>query len=149
LALLLEQGRRRAAVLLLWLSAGFLVVTSAAIIFYYVGYGLWDLTSPTRELLRTLRDGYIPAPELAWPEVLRQCPFWLAVFLLPLEPCASVAVIGFSTARCLPSWVMWDFCFGVMWWAGDIRSLFYYFSFALPAFSFFGRGAGWQCLGIG
>ncbi len=74
-----EQGTKRAFVLGGWIFAGFLVPALAATAFYFQQFGLWDLTSPTRELLRTLRDGHIPAPKLEWLEVVRQCPFWLSV----------------------------------------------------------------------
>lgn len=137
LVALWEQGRKRAFLLLGWMLAGFIVPTLAAAGFYFHHYGMWDLTSPTRELLKTLRDGHIPAPKLEWIDVLRQCPFWLAV--VPL----SVALI-FAPRRdrflyaCLfafagyIAFLLWGDVFN----GGYSLSLFYYFSFALPAFVF-------------
>lgn len=137
MAVFLERGWKRAVVLMGWVSVGFLAATAAGALFYFFHFGLWDLTSPTRELLQTLKDGHIPAPKLAWPDVLRQCPFWLAV--LPLifgAMClgrrdrvllgAMFAFVGYVV------FLLWGDVVG----GGYSLSLFYYFSFALPGFVF-------------
>ena len=136
-AVLWEQGWRRAVWLCGWLGAGFLVASAAGVLFYYHHFGLWDLTSPTRELLRTLRDGHILAPKLAWVDVVRQCPFWLGVVPLSIAAVcvgrrdrmlygALFAFVGYVV------FLLWGDVVG----GGYSLSLFYYFSFALPAFVF-------------
>ena len=132
-----EQGTKRALALMGWMLAGFVVPTIAAAGFYFYQFGLWDLTSPTRELLKTLRDGHIPAPILAWVEVVRQCPFWLASVPLAAALCLVpnrnrfVFACFFAFAGYI-AFLLWGDVFN----GGYSLSLFYYFSFALPAFVF-------------
>ncbi len=134
---LLEQPRNKAWRFALAMLIGGGALTLAGCGFFYWNYGLWDLTSPTRELLQTLKDGHIPAPKLEWIEVARQCPFWLSV--LPL----GVGLIFLPTRdrflyACLfafagyIAFLLW----GDLVKGGYSLSLFYYFSFALPAFVF-------------
>jgi hypothetical protein len=137
LVALLERPRREAWHLALAMFAGGGLLTLAGCGFFYWNHGLWDLTSPTRELLQTLKDGHIPAPKLEWVEVARQCPFWLSV--LPLA--AGVAFLPkrdrlvyaclFAFAGYI-AFLLW----GDLVKGGYSLSLFYYFSFALPAFVF-------------
>lgn len=137
LVALWEQGTKRALVLLGWISAGFLIPTLGAAVFYFLQFGLWDLTSPTRELLKTLREGHIPAPRLEWLEVVRQCPFWLASIPLGAALCfvpkpdRFVFAAFFSFAGYI-AFLLW----GDMFNGGYSLSLFYYFSFALPGLVF-------------
>lgn len=137
LVVLWEQGRKRALLLLGWMLAGFLGPTLIAAGFYYYQFGLWDLTSPTRELLQTLKDGHIPAPKLEWIEMVRQCPFWLSVlplaaglFFLPKRD-RFLWAIFFAFAGYI-AFLLW----GDLAKGGYSLSLFYYFSFALPAYVF-------------
>jgi len=132
-----EQGAKRAVVLAGWIFAGFLVPALAAAAFYFQQFGLWDLTSPTRELLNTLREGHIPAPKLEWIAVVRQCPFWLAgaplaiglVFLTRKDRFLYGSFFAFAGYIVFLLW-------GDLAKGGYSLSLFYYFSFALPAFVF-------------
>jgi len=134
---LLDRPRKEAWGFALVMLTGGCVVTLAGCGFFYWNDGLWDLTSPTRELLQALKDGHIPAPKLEWIEVVRQCPFWLSV--LPL----SVGLLFLPTRdrflyACFFAFV--GYIAFLLW--GDLvkggysLSLFYYFSFALPAFVF-------------
>ena len=132
-----EGGSKRALVLMGWMFLGFLVPTVAAAVFYLQYFGLWDLTSPTRELLQTLKDGHIPAPKLEWIEVVRQCPFWLSVlplaaglFFLPKRD-RFLRASFFAFAGYIVFLLWGDLAKG-----GYSLSLFYYFSFALPAYVF-------------
>jgi hypothetical protein len=125
---LLDRPRNEAWRFALAMLIGGGAVTLAGCGFFYWNDGLWDLTSPTRELLQTLKDGHIPAPKLEWIEVAHQCPFWLSV--LPL----GVALFFLPTRdRFLYiAFLLW----GDLVKGGYSLSLFYYFSFALPAFVF-------------
>ena len=134
---LLDRPRKEAWGFGLAMLAGGGVVTLAGCGFFYWNDGLWDLTSPTRELLQTLKDGHIPAPKLEWIEVVRQCPFWLSVlplgvvlFFLPTRDrflyACFFAFVGYI------AFLLW----GDLVKGGYSLSLFYYFSFALPAFVF-------------
>lgn len=134
---LLERPRKEAWRFTLAMLAGGLAVTLAGCGFFYWNDGLWDLTSPTRELLQTLKDGHIPAPKLEWIEVVRQCPFWLSVlplgvglFFLPTRDHFLYACF-FAFAGYI-AFLLW----GDLVKGGYSLSLFYYFSFALPAFVF-------------
>ncbi len=132
-----EQGTKRAFLLMGWMLAGFLVPTIAASGFYFYQFGLWDLTSPTRELLKTLRDGHIPAPKLEWVDVVRHCPFWLASVPLAAALCVVpnrsrfLYACFFAFAGYI-AFLLWGDVFN----GGYSLSLFYYFSFALPGFVF-------------
>jgi len=137
LVVLLEKTRRDAWRFALALVAGGIAVTLAGAAFFYWDYGLWDLTSPTRELLQTLKDGYIPAPKLEWIEVVRQCPFWLSVLplglgLLFLPTRDRFLYACFFAFAGYIAFLLW----GDLVKGGYSLSLFYYFSFALPAFVF-------------
>ena len=134
---LLERPRKEAWRFTLAMLAGGFAVTLAGCGFFYWNDGLWDLTSPTRELLQTLKDGHIPAPKLEWIEVARQCPFWLSV--LPL----GVALFFLPTRNRFLYACFFAFAgyIGFLLWGDLVKggyslSLFYYFSFALPAFVF-------------
>jgi len=134
---LLDRPRNEAWRFALAMLAGGGAVTLAGCGFFYWNDGLWDLTSPTRELLQTLKDGHIPAPKLEWIEVARQCPFWLSV--LPL----GVGLLFLPTRdRFLyASFFAFAGYIGFLLWGDLVKggyslSLFYYFSFALPAFVF-------------
>ena len=134
---LLDRPRNEAWRFVLVMLAGGFAVTLAGCGFFYWNDGLWDLTSPTRELLQTLKDGHIPAPKLEWIEVARQCPFWLSVLPLGLGLlflpkrdrflyACFFAFVGYI------AFLLW----GDLLKGGYSLSLFYYFSFALPAFVF-------------
>lgn len=132
-----DQPRKEAWSFALAMLAGGFVVTLAGCGFFYWNDGLWDLTSPTRELLQTLKDGHNPAPKLEWIEVARQCPFWLSVlplgvalFFLPTRNRFLYACF-FAFAGYI-AFLLW----GDLVKGGYSLSLFYYFSFALPAFVF-------------
>ena len=134
---LLDRPRKEAWRFTLAMLAGGCAVTLAGCGFFYWNDGLWDLTSPTRELLQTLKDGHIPAPKLEWIEVARQCPFWLSV--LPL----GVALFFLPTRNRFLYACFFAFAgyIGFLLWGDLVKggyslSLFYYFSFALPAFVF-------------
>ena len=133
----LDRPRKEALGFSLAMLAGGGLVTLAGCGFFYWNDGLWDLTSPTRELLQTLKDGHIPAPKLEWIEVARQCPFWLSVlplgvglFFLPTRDRFLYACF-FAFAGYI-AFLLW----GDLVKGGYSLSLFYYFSFALPAFVF-------------
>jgi hypothetical protein len=137
LLVLQERTIREAWLFALALLAGGTLMTLAGVAFFYLNYGLWDLTSPTRELLQTLKDGHIPAPKLDWIEVAKQCPFWLSVlplgvglFFLPKRDRFLYACF-FAFAGYI-AFLLW----GDLVKGGYSLSLFYYFSFALPAFVF-------------
>ena len=137
LVALLDRPRKEAWAFGLAMLAGGFAVTLAGCGFFYWNDGLWDLTSPTRELLQALKDGHIPAPKLEWIEVVRQCPFWLSV--LPLGICLLflptrdrfLYACFFAFAGYI-AFLLW----GDLVKGGYSLSLFYYFSFALPAFVF-------------
>ena len=136
-AILMERPWSEAWRIALAVFVGGLVVTLAGVAFFYSTCGLWDLTSPTRELLKTLKDGYIPAPKLEWLEVVRQCPFWLsaitltaAVFFLPRRDRFLYGSLFAFGGYIL--FLLW----GDVAQRGYSLSLFYYFSFALPTFIF-------------
>lgn len=129
-----EQGIKKACLLGVSSLLGFLVVTGSGCGFYYWQFGVWDMSAPTRELLAILNSGTIPAPRLSWTEMLEKCPFWLAVLPLSLAIC-------FLPNRDRFLYGAWFAACGYVGclWVGDVvnggysLSLFYYFSFALPA----------------
>ena len=137
LVALWDQPRKEAWRFALAMLAGGFAVTLAGSGFFYWNDGLWDLTSPTRELLQTLKDGHIPAPKLEWIEVVRQCPFWLSVLplglgLLFLPTRDRFLYACFFAFAGYIAFLLW----GDLEKGGYSLSLFYYFSFALPAFVF-------------
>lgn len=117
-----------------WMLGGALV-TAAGILFYGINYGLWDITSPTREYLRLLtEEGLAARWSLPWREVLGSNTFWLVP--LPL----LVALI-FSQTRGLMVWgsflglvgYVGFLVYGDVFRGGFSLSMFYYFSFVLAA----------------
>jgi hypothetical protein len=134
---LLDRPRNEAWRFALAMLIGGGAVTLAGCGFFYWNHGLWDLTSPTRELLQTLKDGHIPAPKLEWIEVARQCPFWLSVLplgvgLIFLPTRDRFLYACFFAFAGYIAFLLW----GDLVKGGYSLSLFYYFSFALPAFVF-------------
>ena len=60
-----------------WVLGG-LFATVCGVVFYGINYGLWDITSPTREYIRLLtEEGLAARWSLPWKQVLERNPFWL------------------------------------------------------------------------
>ena len=134
---LVERPRKEAWNFGLAMLAGVGTVTLVGSGFFYWNDGLWDITNPTRELLQMLKEGHIPAPKLEWIDVVRQCPFWLSVIplgvsLLFLPTRDRFLFACFFAFAGYIAFLLW----GDLVKGGYSLSLFYYFSFALPAFVF-------------
>ncbi len=114
--------------------SGAALATGAGVLFYYANYGLFDLTEPTREIMRALADGSVASPRLPWWEVVTQGTFWFA-------PLTCLGLVLAAARRSLFAWLAWTALAGYIgmlaatdvFWGGYSLSLFYYFSFALPA----------------
>lgn len=113
--------------------AGVVLVTVAASMWYYFMFGMWDLFSPTREVLRLLREGIVEKPVLDWRSVISQNTFWLA--LIPLgvavfliAPRSKLAVGAWLALLAFTLYLLYDDLLG----GGYSLSLFYYYSFAVP-----------------
>lgn len=114
--------------------AGFLLVTAAASMWYYSVFGMWDLSSPTREVLRLLREGIVEKPVLDWRSVTSQNTFWFAVLPLGvaiflIAPRSKLAVGAWLALLAFTLYLLLDDLAG----GGYSLSLFYYYSFAVPA----------------
>ncbi len=138
----LEEGWRRMVMLGVWSAAGGMLVALGAAGFYYFGFGLADWTSPTREYFRYLRDGAASNWRLPWAEVFVRMKFWfLPVLALPLY-----ALLPRRTALATGSLLGLTGYIGFLWY-GDVfqggfsLSMFYYFSFAVPAVVLFASAA--------
>jgi hypothetical protein len=117
-----------------WMLGG-LLVTAAGVLFYGINYGLWDITSPTREYLRLLtEEGLAARWSLPWREVLGSNTFWL----VPL-PLLVALIFSRESGR-----MVWGSFLGLVGYVGFLvygdvfqggfsLSMFYYFSFVLAA----------------
>lgn len=120
---------------------GIAVVAIGAGIFYFWNFGLFDWTSPTREYFSLLQDGLSSNWKKSWAEVVKLGPFWfipipMAVALLFLRQRDSFiwgAFVGVA------GYVGFLF-YGDLLQGGFSLSMFYYFSFALPALTLFLAG---------
>ena len=119
---------------LFWILGG-LFVTLLGVLFYGIKYGMWDISSPTREYLRLLmEEGLAARWSLPWAQVLRSNTFWFTPIPLLMALVVSksrntlqllsflglVGYIGFLT-------------YGDVFKGGFSLSMFYYFSFALAS----------------
>lgn len=129
-------GWRRSYRWILGGICGFGLVCLAGAIWFGVNYALWDPTSPTREYLKILTEGgHSWNWRMPWEEVLVKNIFWFA----PLPLLAAGLCTGKKGGRLL--WgALVALCgyvgflaYGDLFRGGFSLSMFYYFSFALPA----------------
>ena len=122
-----------------WMLVGGILVTFSGVLFYGLNFGLWDITSPTREYLRLLtEEGLAARWSLPWGKVMLLNTFWLVPIPLLMALLASknrtplvlysylglVGYIGFLL-------------YGDVFKGGFSLSMFYYFSFVLAALVIF------------
>jgi len=114
--------------------SGAVLVSGIAALWYFLRFGLWDLTMPTREILRLIDEGTIEKPLISWWEILRENSFWLV-------PVPLLGALLASARKDKLAWGAWFALSGYilfllgndLWKGGYSLSLFYYFSFAVPS----------------
>jgi hypothetical protein len=117
-----------------WVAGG-LFATVCGVLFYGLNYGLWDITSPTREYIRLLtEEGLAARWSLPWKQVWETNPFWLipiplGVMLIVSENRQKLAVFSFLG---VVGYIGFLF-YGDFFKGGFSLSMFYYFSFVLTA----------------
>ena len=117
-----------------WVVGG-LFATICGVVFYGLNYGLWDITSPTREYIRLLtEEGLAARWSLPWKQVWETNPFWLipiplGVMLIVSENRQKLAVFSFLG---VVGYIGFLF-YGDFFKGGFSLSMFYYFSFVLTA----------------
>ncbi len=149
-----EDGWKRTLLLAGAAVGGGGVLTVGASLWYGWNYGVFDLTAPTREILELIAAKKVPVPDLTWREVVERCPFWFGIFPAGV----ALACLGRKADRVIFGGFLGFFAYVGLLFFGDVvhggysLSLFYYYSFALPAWVFFHaglagvllRGKGWR-----
>lgn len=116
------------------IAGGFLITLSGSLWFGF-NYGLWDITSPTREYFRILTDGGQSVNwRSSWGEVLVQSRFWfvpipLIIAAVALRPGTKMLYGGLIAITGYIAFL----AYGDVFKDGFSLSMFYYFSFGLPA----------------
>jgi len=128
-------GWRDMGVSMLFWTLGGTLVTLCGVFFYGMRYGLWDITSPTREYMRLLtEEGLAARWSSPWGEVLRSNTFWFVpipvlVALLVSRPINRLAIGAFVGLAGYIGFLL----YGDLFRGGFSLSMFYYFSFVLAA----------------